>query len=190
MVIKDNNIELKPATMDDRDMIYGWMAKSNITKYLFDDSDIPTWEEFIEDYQDFYFDDVAPEKGRGFLILYKGYPVGFMNYASFHMKKGKAELDIWLKSEENCEKGIGSQAIRILCKYLKEERGIDECIIIPSIKNKRAIRAYEKSGFIRINMNEKSSLLKGYLKKEFLEEEHVYSHIYDDNVNLLLIKKL
>lgn len=188
--ISSGEISLIPAAIEDREMVYQWMTGSNITSFLFDDGSIPTWEEFLEDYVEFYFDGSAPEKGRGFIINHKSIPAGFISYASFHLTENKAELDIWVKSEESCGKGIGSSAIKILCDYLSSTLHINEFIILPSIKNARAIRAYEKAGFVRVDMNRKNEILKKYLNKEFLEKEHDYDYIYSNKDNLLLVKNL
>ena len=190
MDICKEEIELKPAFMEDRSKIYQWMASSNITSFLFDKEEIPTWEEFLEDYQDFYFDGTAPEKGGGFIIVYKEIPIGFISYASFHLAQNKTELDIWMSGQENCEKGIGSKVIRMLCDYLMSDLEINEFLIIPSINNPRAIRAYEKAGFERVSKGEKIEIMKKSLREDFLKESHDYDHIYSDEENLLLIKKL
>lgn len=190
MNIYGENICLRPASIEERDMIYQWMTESNITPFLFGDEHIPTWDEFLDDYQEFYFDGSAPEKGRGFTIIYGDIPIGFISYAAFHLAEHKAELDIWMRNEENCGKGIGSSAIRILCNYLRDTIGTNEFLILPSAKNGRAIRAYEKAGFIRINMNKKSEIIKEYLNENFLKEKHDYDYIYSNWDNLLLVKKL
>jgi RimJ/RimL family protein N-acetyltransferase len=188
--IYSGEICLVPAAIEDREMVYQWMTESNITSFLFDDDNIPTWEEFLDDYVEFYFDGSAPEKGRGFIINHKSIPVGFINYASFHLTGNRAELDIWMKSEESCGKGIGSSAIKILCDYLSSTLDMNEFIILPSIKNTRAIRAYEKAGFVRVDMNRKIEIFEKYLNKEFLEKEHDYDYIYSNSGNLLLIKTI
>jgi RimJ/RimL family protein N-acetyltransferase len=190
MGIYEEYISLKPASIEDRNMIYQWMAGSNITPFLFDDENIPGWDEFIDDYQDFYFNGSAPKKGRGFIILYKDIPIGFISYAAFHLVENKAELDIWMSGEENCGKGIGSSAIKILCDCLSKEMGINEFLILPSIKNGRAIRAYEKAGFIKVDMNKKIDIIKNCLNEDFLKEKHDYDYIYSNCENLLLVKKL
>jgi diamine N-acetyltransferase len=190
MKIYGEGICLVPSSFEDRETIYEWMADSNITPCLFSDGNVPTWQEFLDDYVEYYFDGSAPEKGRGFIIYHNDRPVGFISYSAFHLVDNKAELDIWMKSDENCGKGIGSSALRVLCEYLKRTLGMNEFVIIPSIKNPRAIRAYEKAGFVRVDMEKKAEIFRNYLREDFLKVEHDYDNIYVDHDNLLMIKNL
>lgn len=52
---------IKPATLQDKKKIFKWLAHSNLTSDMFGppnfpDIQIPTWEEFDNDYLDYYFD--------------------------------------------------------------------------------------------------------------------------------------
>lgn len=67
-----------------------------------------------------------------------------MCYACFHLKPQKAEIDIWLKERKYCGKGYGTEALKLLCDYLKSNYSIKEFIIRPSVKNKHAIRDMKK----------------------------------------------
>ena len=49
-------------------------------------------------------------------------------------------------------RGYGSEALRVLARYLFEERGHHRLTIDPSATNERAIRAYEKVGFRRVGV--------------------------------------
>ncbi len=50
-------------------------------------------------------------------------------------------------SVELCGNGHGSEALRLLCDYLRREKKVDGFYIKPSMSNPRAIRAYQKAGF-------------------------------------------
>lgn len=49
-------------------------------------------------------------------------------------------------------RGIGPEAIRLVARYLFEERGHHRLTIDPAASNDRAIRAYEKVGFRRVGV--------------------------------------
>lgn len=157
-MIKDNRIELIPATLDDRRNVYDWCFQSETTKSHSGPPDypnhpIPTYEEFCASdscgYEEYYFTGAKPNDGRGFLIINGEEAVGFVSYCAFHLKPAIAELDIWMKSEQVCGKGFGTDALVSLGDYLNREMGIREQIIAPSVNNTRAIRSYEKAGFIK-----------------------------------------
>lgn len=170
--IKGNKIELVPATLADRKKVYEWCFQSETTKSHagppdYPDIAIPTYEEFCSSddggYTEYYFTGAKPNDGRGFLIVHSGEPVGFVSYCSFHLKPHISELDIWMKSEANCGKGFGTDALIALGDYLNNTMGIDTLIMAPSIKNTRAIKAYGKAGFERTDKPMTDFLLDEYL---------------------------
>jgi aminoglycoside 6'-N-acetyltransferase len=57
-----------------------------------------------------------------------------------------AGIDIFLASAYQ-GRGLGSDAIRVLARYLFDERGHHRLTIDPAADNDRAIRAYESVGF-------------------------------------------
>jgi aminoglycoside 6'-N-acetyltransferase len=57
-----------------------------------------------------------------------------------------AGLDIFLDAEHQ-GRGLGSEALRTLARYLVEVRGHHRLTIDPSAANERAIRAYGRIGF-------------------------------------------
>lgn len=107
----------------------------------------PTWEEFCDDYLPHYFDDSAPSSGRCFIILADGEDVGAVCYNAIDEKLRCTELDIWLCSEAHCGRGYGSAALRAICAHLREALGVEQFIVRPSSRNRRAIAAYERAGF-------------------------------------------
>lgn len=57
-----------------------------------------------------------------------------------------AGIDLFLGAEHQ-GRGLGSEAIRVLARYLFEGRGHHRLTIDPAADNERAIRAYEAVGF-------------------------------------------
>jgi aminoglycoside 6'-N-acetyltransferase len=57
-----------------------------------------------------------------------------------------AGIDIYL-SERFQGRGLGTEAIRLLARYLFDARGHHRLTIDPAVDNERAIRAYEQAGF-------------------------------------------
>lgn len=88
------------------------------------------------------------------MILVDGEPVGQVNYNDIVELDGRkaVELDIWVRSEECCGKGYGTDALDALCRYLHERFGVEQFMVQPSARNPRAIHAYEKLGFKRLEI--------------------------------------
>lgn len=149
----NRKVTIRPTIIKDKKKIFEWLTNSNLTSEMlgapkFPDSPIPTWEEFEEDYLDYYFDGTKPNKGRCFIILSNQLEVGQINYNPIHNKTKTTEIDIWLSDKKYTRQGIGSKAIKLLCNHLFENLKCKQIIIQPSARNKKAIQAYQKVGFI------------------------------------------
>lgn len=60
-----------------------------------------------------------------------------------------AGMDIFLTTSRH-GRGLAAEAIRLLARYLFEQRGHHRLTIDPAADNVAAIRAYEKAGFRRV----------------------------------------
>ena len=152
MKLQGQIVTLRFAEESDRRRIYEWLAHSDLTPAMmgppaFPSQPVPTWEEFCSDYKSHYFDDSAPLSGRSFIIEAEQDDVGVVSYNCVDLEKRETELDIWLRSEGDCGKGYGSDALKILCAYLHRQHGVEYFMIKPSKRNQRAIGAYKKAGF-------------------------------------------
>ena len=155
-MLNGSKINLIPAALCDKQAVYEWCFHSETTKCHSGPPDYPetpiaSAEEFFQEnggYEDYYFTGERPQDGRGFLIVHGGEAVGFVSYASFHLKPGVTELDIWLNSEAHCGKGFGTDALLTLTEYLHQTLGKNAMMMRPSARNKRAVRAYGKAGFV------------------------------------------
>ncbi len=179
-MIQEKQVLLRPATEQDKRMVYEWMAHSDIALSImgppnFSEHPIPTWDEFCNDYKSHYFDGSKPKSGRCFIIEVNGTPVGQINYNEIDEENKKTSIDIWMSREANCGKGYGTDALQALCEYLHSIYGIDKFWVSPSARNQRAIHTYKKAGFQQANLTP--------------QEKAEYGHFeYKDNI--ILIKKI
>lgn len=158
-IIRGRRVVLVSANAEDAGPIFEWLARSNLTAAMagpptYPERPVPTWDEFRADYPDHYFDGSSPELGRCFVIRVDGEPVGQVNYNDIHDRDGRkrVELDIWLQSESACGRGLGTEALDALCRYLARRFGVQDFLVQPSARNPRAIRAYEKTGFASLGL--------------------------------------
>ncbi|MEM8859559.1 MAG: GNAT family N-acetyltransferase [Chloroflexota bacterium] len=151
-MICGTRITLRPATQNDRRDIYRWLTASDVTAAMmgpptFPDVPIPTWGEFCEDYAPHFFDRSRPHWGCSFIIEVNGKAVGHINYDGLDTERSIAELDIWLRSQDYCGHGYGTDAMVALMRHLHANFAVETFIVRPSRRNQRAICAYEKTGF-------------------------------------------
>jgi aminoglycoside 6'-N-acetyltransferase len=66
-----------------------------------------------------------------------------------------AEIDLFLGTPWH-GRGLGSEAVRVLADHLVAGRGHHRIVIVPAAENAAAIRAYEKAGFRRVGLLERS----------------------------------
>jgi len=182
MNIQNQNIELKPASVADREKIFTWLTQSDLTASMlgpptYPEHPIPTWQAFCDEYPLSFFNASGDGTGRCFIVCADDEDVGTVGYDLLNKEKDRVVLDIWMKSENYCGHGYGSDALKLLCTHIHREYHITNFIISPSARNQRAIAAYKKAGFEcvkTINKNEQ--------EREFGMSE------YDDNV--LMLKRL
>jgi aminoglycoside 6'-N-acetyltransferase len=62
-----------------------------------------------------------------------------------------AGIDIFLTTRQH-DRGVGTEAVRLLATFLCEQRGHHRLTIDPAAANHRAIRCYEKVGFRRVGL--------------------------------------
>ncbi len=84
---------------------------------------------------------------EGFVIEVDGEVIGAIQYHEEDDPMYRhAGMDIFLATSRH-GRGLGTEASRVLARYLFEERGHHRLTIDPAADNTAAIRAYEKVGF-------------------------------------------
>ena len=87
-----------------------------------------------------------------FVIEVEGEVVGAVQYGEVEDPMYRsANIDLYVTTPRHGQ-GLGSEAVRILARYLIEDRGHHRLTIDPSADNAPAIRAYEKVGFRRVGV--------------------------------------
>ena len=165
-------IKIRHALIAEKKKVYNWLCLSDTTSMHmgppdYPESPAPDWQQFLNDFQDFYFLESGQDRGSVMIIENDTEEIGCLCYAIFHLKPKRAEFDIWLKSKNYCGKGFGSSSLILLQNYLTEKKNISKFIIRPSEKNLRAIAAYKKAGFVTVTDKEKT--IREYLLEEYLE---------------------
>ncbi len=148
--IDGRRVRLRPATLADRRMIHDWSYASDVAPLLhLSDPPSRPFESWCEDWQEHYFTDATPERGRMFVVLDGETPVGAIAHHDIDERR-RVEVDVWLSAEAHCGRGLGTDAVAALCAHLEEALGVRTIMMQPSARNPRAVRAYEKVGFVQV----------------------------------------
>lgn len=87
-----------------------------------------------------------------FVITVNDESIGWIaGWEKLHPDYRHAGIDLFISTAHQ-GKGYGPEAIRLVCRFLFEERGHHRITIDPAADNVRAIRAYEKVGFKRVGV--------------------------------------
>jgi len=158
-LIPGEHIALRLSTLEDRTRIFEWLAHSDLTSSMFGEpifpeEPAPTWEEFCEDHTTHFFEGEITEQSRCFIMQVNHEDVGQIYFNDIEIRNGmkRVELDMWMRAETYCGKGHGSDALNTLCEFLTQRFGVEKFLVQPSSRNPRAIRAYEKVGFVRLEV--------------------------------------
>lgn len=150
MILQGKKVKLRPMTVEEIPIFYKWATQSDATPFWYGDlrsNEVPTYEQFVEDWRIYYFDGSELEKGRCFAILVDDEAIGQINYNAINREDNSVELDIIIAQDTNKSKGYGSEALQTLSNYLFQEMNVQKCWIEAISDNPRAIAAYEKAGF-------------------------------------------
>jgi aminoglycoside 6'-N-acetyltransferase len=97
------------------------------------------------------------------IIEFADIPVGYIQFypwaaneaemreIGFELPVGYWGVDIFIGERDYLNRGIGSQAVSLVCRYLMEQRGAVGVALVVARDNLRAQRAYEKAGLVRIS---------------------------------------
>jgi aminoglycoside 6'-N-acetyltransferase len=139
-------------------LMVSWRNAPHVKEFW--DHDLPelTLEAAIEEYRP---DTAADSASTSCIIELDGRPVGFCQFyawASYadtlaqmdmEVPSGWWGIDIFVGEPELVNQGIGTRAVRLLVDHLRTVRGAAAVALATELDNVRAIRAYEKAGFVK-----------------------------------------
>ncbi len=158
---------VRPGRPEDADRLYQIRNEPEVVRW-WGSTDI---EEISEEISEEFI-----EAEGGFVIEAEGEVVGAIQYHEENEPMYRhAGMDIFLSASRHGE-GLGTEALRLLARYLFEERGHHRLTIDPAAANAAAIRAYERVGFLAVGIMRKyergpDGVWHDGLLMEMLEEE-------------------
>jgi aminoglycoside 6'-N-acetyltransferase len=139
-------VHLRPAGRADWDLIRGWLVRDDIQEWWGPASATETEVNMA----------LNSELGLCRIIEASGAPVGYAHAVDAtiwgedlpqDLAAGTWDLDLFIASEEHRGKGVGQTALSLLKDEVFASTLAVAVCVFPSIRNERAVRAYEKAGF-------------------------------------------
>ncbi len=146
MELRGERVVLRPLTEADVDRIVELGADPEVARW---------WPGLTPEY--------VGEKARGedegvtvFAIVVDGEVAGMIQHQEESDPEYRhAGLDLFLGTPFH-DRGLGTDAVRTMARHLVRDRGHHRLEIDPAAHNERAIRCYEKVGFRRVGVTERS----------------------------------
>ncbi|WP_194976499.1 GNAT family N-acetyltransferase [Aquiflexum lacus] len=138
-------IELRPATINDLNLVKYWDTKQHVIDC--DPDDDWNWEIELKR---------NPEWREQLIAELNGNPIGFIQIIDpfleetkywGEVKPNKKAIDIWIGEEQNLNRGYGTKMMELAIDRCFKDKSIDGILIDPLKSNVRAQRFYEKLGF-------------------------------------------
>src|SRR5215216_835927 len=95
-------------------------------------------------------------------------PIGVISLMNLSKANASADLSIIVGAAEDRDKGLGTEAIRVILRYAFEELGLDRVALSVFEFNELAIQTYEKLGFQREGRMEQALRRDGALHDAIL----------------------
>ena len=131
-------LSFSPLEKPDHSVLLEWLQLPHVKEW-WDDGD-----DTLEKVSTHYSSD--PDTTHRFLIRDDARPIGYIQ--SYRIDKSTAGIDLFLAKTDYLDRGIGTEAVLLFTAMLGENRGISKFVVDPEPGNLRAIRCYEKAGFV------------------------------------------
>lgn len=139
-------IYLRPMTEADTDLIVAWRNKPSVKNYFIYQAD------FTREGHLYWLHEVV-EKGDACQMMIcdkaQDKPLGSVYIRDIDHTHHKGEYGIFIGEEAARGRGIGTQAARLMLVHGFEKLGLHRIYLRVLAKNERAIKSYEKAGFVR-----------------------------------------
>jgi aminoglycoside 6'-N-acetyltransferase len=139
VILQGNRVVLRTGTESDVPRLSAISREPEVIQWWGGLSDEEIREQFVD-------------SSLGFVVEVDGEVVGAIQYSEEEDPMYRhAGMDIFLSASSH-GRGYGTEAVRVLARYLLFERGHHRLTIDPAATNEAAIHAYEKVGFRKVGV--------------------------------------
>ena len=146
--------------LDEYRLLARWRGEPHVHEWWDPDEPVPTVDEVIAHYGPRVR---GEEPTTACIIEVDGRPAGYLQYYRWLPWDddepsidigGDADtfgLDIHIGEPDLLDRGIGSRAVDLVCRYLETVEGASWIALTTEVTNHRAQRAYAKAGFVKVS---------------------------------------
>jgi RimJ/RimL family protein N-acetyltransferase len=151
-------VRLRAYEKSDADALFRWFSDEDVTRWL-GPPNFPSrahQERFIE------LASASTDDAKYFAIeTLDGKLVGDCGLRFINWKSCKAEFFITIGEKQSWGKGLGSDALRIVIRLAFDKMNLNRLWLTVLVDNPRAVRCYEKCGFVREGLLRQESYVDG-----------------------------
>ena len=156
-ILEGEKVRLRPVEERDLSHFVRWLADSEMTRWLEHFDKPPTLEEEYEWWHDKRSD---PDNVLWAIETPDGQLVGTTELR-LTLAAERAEMGIAIHDKTQWSGGLGTDAVRLVVDYAFEELDLNRVELTTDEENARAIRCYEKVGFVREGLLRQHRLVDG-----------------------------
>jgi AacA4 family aminoglycoside N(6')-acetyltransferase len=156
MSASESKVTLRLMTEHDLPMLHDWLNRPHIVEWWGGEDERPTLDEVLEHYLPRV---MAEESVTPYIAMLGEEPIGYaQSYVALGSGDGWWEdetdpgvrgIDQSLANPAQLNKGLGTILVRTLVETLFADPAVTKIQTDPSPSNSRAIRCYEKAGFVQ-----------------------------------------
>jgi RimJ/RimL family protein N-acetyltransferase len=148
-VLEGERVRLRPLTPDDASLLAGWYADPEVVHWSHLSEDPPELQG-VRPHRDRLERIVGNPRNVAWCIETRegDRPIGDVSLLDLH-PHGRIELAITIGVKEFWSHGYGTEAVRLALRHAFGPLGCRRVYLITDRDNARAIRCYEKCGFVR-----------------------------------------
>jgi RimJ/RimL family protein N-acetyltransferase len=149
---------LRPVVDADSDLLFGWINDHDLVVFN------APFREVSRPEHDAWFSRIQSRNDVAFFMIEdteSGKAIGSCQLLNIHSVHRSAELQIRIGSTTSQDRGSGSEAVRQLIAYGFSKLELDRIALHVFATNQRAIRVYEKNGFVREGLLRQAACIDG-----------------------------
>lgn len=146
LVIRGQQIYLRPITADDTEIVVRWRNKPAVMGNFIHRKPVSR-----EEHENWLADKVYKGLVHQFIVCRNedDMPLGSVYLQHFEEEHKKAEEGIFIGEEQVYGKGIGTEAAKLMLRYVFEELRLHKVVARVLAYNKASIRTHEKAGYVQ-----------------------------------------
>lgn len=145
IILAGEYVALAEMMKEDQPFFQKWHAGNEELRTLIGDHSVPTMEDQLR----WFERSKAPDRKMFSLVTVGGELIGHGGFVDIDEEKHTAQLRITIGNSDYWGRGLGTEATQLLTEYGFTKLRLDSIWLRVLPGNERAIRSYEKVGFLR-----------------------------------------